>query len=119
MQHDTAEATCWKDTVKEDKQPCPQPNEVVCLRTIGIDGTADCTTVSAAHVSMITFFSIVIRICFFMVHCIFSVTKVCYRVCIPFSFVNLFQTRFAISRKMLYFCVGESMKRLSLFCCLI
>ena len=64
MQHDTAEATCWKDTVKEDKQPCPQPNEVVYLRTIGIDGTADCTTVSAAHVSMITFFSIVIRICF-------------------------------------------------------
>ena len=96
MQHDTAEATCWKDTVKEDKQPCPQPNEVVCLRTIGIDGTADCTTVSAAHVSMITFFSIVIRICFFMVHCIFSVTKVCYRVCIPFSFVNLFPICFLI-----------------------
>ena len=66
MHHDTAEATCWKDTVKEDKRLCSQSNEVVCLRAIGIDGTADRTTVSAAHVSMITFFSIVIRICFFI-----------------------------------------------------
>ena len=45
MQHDTAEATCWKGTVKEDKQPCPQPNVVACLRTIGIDDTAGHSTV--------------------------------------------------------------------------
>ncbi|MBW4776280.1 hypothetical protein [Prevotella histicola] len=45
MYHDTAEATCWKGTVKEDKQLCPQPYVVACLRRIGIDGTAGHNTI--------------------------------------------------------------------------